>query len=80
VHRIVAEDAGCRLGEVAVGEQRHRPEIGANRALLELRAAKRRTSAWFLRPSRGKSYLLLALTGLPPSCRIVFASRSACSL
>ena len=43
-------------------------------------AAKRRTSAWSLRPSTGKLYLVLAATGLPPSFCTVFASTSACSL
>ena len=37
MHRFVAEDAGRRLGEIAVGEERHRAEIGAHRALLEAR-------------------------------------------
>ncbi len=38
MHRLVAEDAGGSLGEVAVAEQRNRAEIGAHGALLSLSA------------------------------------------
>ena len=35
MHRLVAEDAGGGLGEIAVAEQRNRTKIGADRAQVE---------------------------------------------
>jgi len=40
VHRLVAEDAGGGLGEIAVAEQRNRTKIGADRAQVEDREAQ----------------------------------------
>ena len=78
VHRLVAEDAGRGLGQVAVAEQRHRAEIGADRALLELGGEAQHVGLR-LQLATGKSYFAFAATGLPPSFS-TSCEQLACSL
>ena len=81
VHRLVAEDTGDGLGEVAVAENRNHAKIAARGALLEAGREAQHVRLGLQRLDR-KLVVggLFGSAGVPPSVFTVLVSRSACAL
>ena len=81
MHRLVAEDAGDGLGEVAVAQNRNHVKLAARCTLLE---AGREAQHVRLGLQRLDRELVVGgpfwLGRVPPSVLTVFVRRSACAL